>query len=103
VWVQFYGITRKQAEELAQSLRPDFIVPGVEQTSAANNGHFEVRYFNGDEKDKEAAGKLADAATKAAKTVLGETRNADVADFEGFRGVKPKTGTLELWYAPPRQ
>jgi len=98
VFVQFYGIARDKAEQLADQLRTAYRVPGIEFTPAANSGKFEVRYFYDTEKD--AATALAAAASEAAKSILNDDRAAQLQPMLNFAGRKPKRGVLELWYSP---
>lgn len=101
VYLQFAGITREAADSLRAAVAADdFQVPPAERTANAA-GLFEVRYYY--TADAAAAGKLAEAATAAIRrAVPGETRDAKPVPLLNFRGTRPKEGTLELWYGPPR-
>ncbi|MCC6716289.1 MAG: hypothetical protein IT555_00230 [Acetobacteraceae bacterium] len=101
VYLQFAGITREAADSLRAAIAAaDFQVPPAERTVNAI-GLFEVRYFYGN--DAGPAAKLAETATAAIRRAApGETREAKPVPLLSFRGTKPREGTLELWYGPPR-
>jgi hypothetical protein len=47
---------------------------------------------------KEPADRLAAAATEVVHKIFSvETRTAQSVDLTGFRGTKPREGTIELW------
>jgi hypothetical protein len=101
VFVQFAGFTREAADTLRERLAASgYIVPPGERIASAA-ARFEVRFFH--EADKTAAERLAIAATAAAKAAVpGEARTAEAKSLVSFAGQKPRPGTLELWYGPPR-
>ena len=97
VYLQFSGFTREVADQLRATLGDaGYTFPPAERIATAT-GLFEVRYFFA--ADKEAAERLAAAASQAApKFITGETRTAKPIDLTSFRGTKPRQGTIELWY-----
>ena len=101
VYLQYAGIPREAADALRTALGDaEFQFPAAESTANAT-GLFEVRYFYLN--DEEPARQLAAAATKAVqRSTPGELRAAKAVPLVTFRGTKPREGTLEMWYGPPR-
>lgn len=98
VFVQFAGGLREQAKSLSEALRRDgYVVPGEERTAGAA-GQREVRYFH--DSDRASATELV-RAVNAALVDLGYGVTVAGADFTGYRKLKPRPGTLELWLEMP--
>ncbi|HMR32290.1 MAG TPA: hypothetical protein PKA13_23080 [Geminicoccaceae bacterium] len=102
VFFQFAGGRREQAADLSNLLRAaGYSVPGEERTGGAARQH-EIRYFY--ESDLAGANALAETVDAAMQRLGYEIAPVTIVDLTGYRKLKPREGTLELWLEiPPRQ
>lgn len=98
VFVQFAGVTRAEAQDLAARLGAlGYQVPPVDREESALGKH-EVRYFF--DEDRPSAEQLAQQTTQALLAlgyVGSEIRAVSLVDY---KGQKPRRGVLELWIEP---
>ncbi|MBL8700783.1 MAG: hypothetical protein JNK67_20585 [Alphaproteobacteria bacterium] len=97
VFLQFAGMPRDAANELAQALRKHgYAVPGVDEEPARALNLREIRYYW--PADESAARSLAVQARQAlAQLNLGDDREIAVRNFTGWSRAKPTQGIIELW------
>lgn len=97
VFLQFAGMTRADAEALAETLRGrGFNMPGIDEEAARANGLREIRYYW--PADAEPARRLA-AETRLGLAAIrrGEDREIAVRDYTAWPRAKPRPGIIELW------
>ncbi|MEM7318767.1 MAG: hypothetical protein AAF408_07065 [Pseudomonadota bacterium] len=99
VFVQFAVAPRSVIDKITAPLRQlGYNIPAAERVASAEGLH-EVRYYY--ESDRDPARDLA-AVLSTSLAREGFLSGIEIVDLTGFRGVRPRQGTVELWLEPRR-
>lgn len=96
VFFQYAVVEREAAEAIARSLRAKgFNVPGLERIDSAADRR-EIRFFH--DGDKAPAERLASELERTLAGAGYSNPSVAVRDLTDFRFLKPRPGTVELWF-----